>query len=378
MVRVTEPSASASYAHFDALAALNVSGLRELLETGRPAEKVWAAWHLALSLGQEADGALTDAIAEEPTSGVRAHWIIVLFSHGETELVSVLAQHDPSPLVRETAVRYLAPTAGRPTTLALGPALAACMADTAPRVRQTAIRYLAPRPGPELLARVESVASDPDAQVRMAALEYLLAHHSNRGEALGAYTADEDVHVRRRAVAALALRSDEETQWALERLLSEEDEEAREHLTRCVLEAGREGELAQRLAAEAPLMIHEIFAPLARSERRFPWSVMAPLFGACPDSPTLLALCACLETETIPLGSASALIDEATAYYEDEELWLPHLIQITRPLLEALPQEKRASFPALRVLLNDELEAARVQKWGPIATLEALLDLLAE
>ena len=376
MSSMTDSAVVDSYEHYDSLAELDEGALRGLIQRGRPDEKVWAAWRLALVAGGEADGTLTDALAEEPTAGVRAHWIIVLYSHGETDLVSVLAQHDPSPLVRETAVRYLAPTVGRPTTAWLGPTLAACLADSAPRVRQTAVRHLAPSPGPELLARVQGMVQDADAQVRMAALEYLLAHHPTSLEVIGPYAADEDVHVRRRAVGALTSAALEDTDWILDRLVVEVDDAARDQLTETILAAGQEDRLAQHLATHAPLMVHDILAPLARQERRFAWSVLAPLFGACPDSPTLLVLCACLETSTIPLGSATALVDEATAYYENEELWLPHLIQITRPLLDRLPPEKRAGFPALRVLLVDELEAARAQRWGPIDTLEALLELL--
>ena len=363
---------------FEAFRELDDEALRTLIVEGTPSQKVWAAWQLALSSGSGADAALTDAMCDEPTSGVRAHWIIVLFSHGESELVAVLAQHDPSPLVRETAARYLAPTAGRAEAVTIHPALASCLSDAAPRVRQTAVRHLASEPGTALLNRVHQMVADPDAQVRMASLEYLLTHHGQDVQAIGAYVADPDVHVRRRALEAMASIRPPDLSWALERVLVEEDEAARDTLVAALLEANQESALALALSNKAPLAIHDVFAPLARVERRFSWEVMAPLFGACPDSPTLLALCACVETATIPLGSAVALIDEATAYYEGEELWLPHLIQITRPLLETLSDERRAGFPALRALLVDELRAARVQRWGPIETLEALLQLLPE
>ncbi|MDP6944087.1 MAG: hypothetical protein QF464_08065, partial [Myxococcota bacterium] len=146
-----------TYAHYDEVAALDEVSLRELVRGGSSSERVWAAWRLALVVGPPAAGALTDALAEEPTAGVRAHWVIVLFSHGEIELVAVLAQHDPSPLVRETAARYLAPTVGRSTALA--PTLAACLTDIEPRVRQTAVRHLASDPGPELSARVRGMVA---------------------------------------------------------------------------------------------------------------------------------------------------------------------------------------------------------------------------
>ena len=353
-------------------------GCAPCLKGAGPLEKVWAAWHLALVAGASADIALTDAMTDEPTAGVRAHWVIVLFSHGEHDLVAVLARYDPSALVRETAARYLAPIAGRSGVSKLGITLAACLLDRSSRVRQTTVRHLAPAPGEELLARVHGMVDDGDAQVRMAAMEYLLAHHGASMETLSGYTSDPDVHVRRRAVDALASAVVAETDWALERLLVEEDEAARERLTSRLLDAGREADMAQALAKGAPLAIHDVYAPLARAERRSSWTVMAPLFGACPDSPTLLVLCACLDTATTPVGSAVALIDEATAYYEGEELWLPHLIQITQPLLDVLTPERRAGFPALRALLADELVAARAQRWGPIERLEALLAMLPE
>ena len=375
MRSVTEATRKHEFSHYDAVSQLDEQALRALLKDGRPSEKVWAAWHLALVAGAGADPALTDAITDEPTAGVRAHWVIVLFSHQEHDLVAVLAQYDPSALVRETAARYLAPIAHRST---LGVTLAACLTDRSSRVRQTTVRHLSPAPGEGLLSRVFSMVEDGDPQVRMAALEYILAHHSGALKEVRAYASDPDVHVRRRAIDALADSESTETDWALDRLLVETDEAARDRLTSRLLEAGRDAEMAQGLAEGAPLAIHDVFAPLARAERRFPWAVMAPLFGSCPDSPTLLVLCACLDTETIPEGSAVALIDEATAYYEGEELWLPHLIQITRPLLDSLAPERRAGFPALRALLADELVAARAQRWGPIDTLESLLAMLPE
>ena len=375
---MTESAETSEVLSFEALADLDSSELRVLIREGRPVEKVWAAWQLAIVAGRDADPALSDALSEEPSAGVRAHWIIVLYSHGESELVSVLAQHDPSALVRETAVRYLAPSADQPKTPALRPALGACMSDDAPRVRQTTLRHLAAAPGPELLERVYSMSSDPDAQVRMAALNYLLRHHCSAEDSIASYTSDVDVHVRRRAIDALVTPESSSLDWSIERLIVEEDEQARERLLEGVIQAELIDALALKLSLRAPLMVHDVFAPLARRSLRFPWSTMAPLMGVCPDSPTLLVLCACLDASTVSEGAAVALIDEATAYYEGEELWLPHLIQITTPLLKALTTERRAGFPALRALLMDELHAARAQRWGPIDKLEALLSLLEE
>ena len=371
-------TSSRAISDFESLEGLDESALRALIREGKPSEKVWAAWKLALNSKEDAQHTLSDAMTEEPTSGVRAHWVIVLFSQGELELVSVLAQHDPSPLVRETAARYLAPCATRSDPPGLQPALASCLSDKAPRVRQAALKHLCSSPGEALLERVHGMALDPDAQVRMASLTYLLEHHGATLRGAGAYVHDADVHVRRRALSALSASQGTGTSWAMERLLVEEDDEARETLTEHLIEAGEVAQMARLLADKAPLVIHEVFAPLARGERRFAWPVMAPLFGACPDSPTLLVLCACVESASVPMGSAVALIDEATRYYEGEELWLPHLIQITGPLLETLPEERREGFPELRALLVDELHAARAQRWGPIDKLEGLLRLLGE
>ena len=375
---MSEPLSTTKVEAFEALANCEEGELRGLIREGKPAEKVWAAWQLALVAGREADATLSDALSDEPSPGVRAHWVIVLFSHGESELVAVLAEHDPSVLVRETAARYLAPTAGRAESFPIHPALAACLGDTAPRVRQTVVRHLAEEPGEELFSRVLRLSGDGDAQVRMAALEYVLGRHATERTHIAPYSADPDVHVRRRAVEALVAIEADGKGWAIERLLIEEDEQVRSHLVSAVLDAQMGAELAVRLAEKAPLMIHDVYAPLARKEERFPWSTLAPLMGACPDSPTLLVLCACLDPSTISEGAAVALIDEATAYYEGEELWLPHLIQITAPLLNTLSLERRAGFPALRALLVEELQAARAQRWGPIDKLESLLQLLEE
>ena len=132
---------------YDDMRALSEPELRALLDRGRPEERVWALWALALkstAAAPDAGGAQSDAartpdaraaqgpsgttgpeaahrvsatppidIAElvrrpEPDAGVRRNLAVVLAGHGELELLVGLAKRDPAPEVRAAAMQLVA------------------------------------------------------------------------------------------------------------------------------------------------------------------------------------------------------------------------------------------------------------------------------
>jgi hypothetical protein len=90
---------------FDDLRGLDEPALRELLEHGRPEERVWAIWALALRSVANV-GELVHH--EDPDPGVRRNLAIVLAGHGELELLVALAHRDPAPEVRGAAMALVA------------------------------------------------------------------------------------------------------------------------------------------------------------------------------------------------------------------------------------------------------------------------------
>jgi hypothetical protein len=104
---------------FEQVRVLGEPELRELLEHGRPEERVWAIWTLALR-SNDAVGDL--ARRDEPDPGVRRTLAVLLAGHGELDLLVALARRDPAPEVRAAAMQLVARLAldGRlPTALVI-------------------------------------------------------------------------------------------------------------------------------------------------------------------------------------------------------------------------------------------------------------------
>ncbi|HEY5950190.1 MAG TPA: hypothetical protein VIV40_32060 [Kofleriaceae bacterium] len=88
---------------FEDVRELGDAELRALLDAGRPEQRVWAIWALAL---RSADvGELGDRV--EPDAGVRRNLAIVLAGHGQLDLLVALAKRDPAPEVRAAAMQLV-------------------------------------------------------------------------------------------------------------------------------------------------------------------------------------------------------------------------------------------------------------------------------
>ncbi len=91
---------------FDEVRALDDAALRQLLERGRPEQRVWAIWALAQRAGEAAGGLARDQV-HQPDPGVRRTLAVILASHGELDLLIALARHDPAQVVRASALQLV-------------------------------------------------------------------------------------------------------------------------------------------------------------------------------------------------------------------------------------------------------------------------------
>jgi hypothetical protein len=91
---------------FEATAGLEAGALQALLVEGRPEERVWAAWRIALRVG----GAMPEIVAHvagEPSPGVRRALLVILAGHREYDVLVALARHDPAIAVRAHAMQMI-------------------------------------------------------------------------------------------------------------------------------------------------------------------------------------------------------------------------------------------------------------------------------
>jgi hypothetical protein len=82
-----------------------MAALRALLTEGRPEQRVWATW--ALALRHQGVPEMIQRTAVEPDPGVRRTLAVILASHSETDLLVALARHDPALLVRASAMQLV-------------------------------------------------------------------------------------------------------------------------------------------------------------------------------------------------------------------------------------------------------------------------------
>jgi hypothetical protein len=90
---------------FEEVAQLDTEELRALFRRGRPEQRVWVIWALALRTGSVAT--VADTGAGDPDAGVRRTMAVMLAGHGEHELLIELARRDPSRAVRQSAMQLV-------------------------------------------------------------------------------------------------------------------------------------------------------------------------------------------------------------------------------------------------------------------------------
>lgn len=152
---------------FEDVRALAESELKTLLERGRPEERVWAIWALAL---RSANIAELGARAE-PDAGVRRNLAIVLAGHGQHDLLVALAKRDPAPEVRAAAMQLV-------TRMAIDGKLAQALvtervAADGTEVRIAVLGTMFAGAPPWLVGIGERLLDDGDADVRYEAFEAL-------------------------------------------------------------------------------------------------------------------------------------------------------------------------------------------------------------
>jgi hypothetical protein len=90
---------------FEEVARLDAEALRALFRRGRPEQRIWAIWALALKTGGLVG--VADPGAGDPDAGVRRTMAVMLAGHGEHEMVIELARRDPVRAVRQSAMQLV-------------------------------------------------------------------------------------------------------------------------------------------------------------------------------------------------------------------------------------------------------------------------------
>ncbi|HEX4449746.1 MAG TPA: hypothetical protein VH143_02695 [Kofleriaceae bacterium] len=156
---------------YDDVRSLSQRELRAMLERGRPEERVWALWALALASAPNDLGALVRRA--EPDAGVRRNLAVILAGHGELDLLVALATRDPAPEVRAAAMQLVARFAidGKlPASLVVERATA----DGAAAVRIAILGTVFANAPAWLRELARSLLGDPDRDVRYEAFEALV------------------------------------------------------------------------------------------------------------------------------------------------------------------------------------------------------------
>ena len=154
---------------YDDVRGLGDAELHALLDRGRPEERVWAIWALALR-----SAANVDEIAQrsEPDPGVRRNLAVVLAGHGQLDLLVALARRDPAPEVRAAAMQLVARLAADgklPFSIVTERAV-----DDAPEVKIAVLGTMFAGAPPWLVELGELMLGDRDADVRYEAFEALV------------------------------------------------------------------------------------------------------------------------------------------------------------------------------------------------------------
>lgn len=157
---------------FDDVRLLTEPELRALLERGRPEERVWAIWALALRSSDASADIEALGRREEPAPGVRRNLAVVLAGHGHYELLVALAKRDPAPEVRAAAMQLVTRIAidGKLSTAIVTERVTAEGSEVKTAVLGTVFET-AP---PWLVDLAEALLEDGDSEVRYESFEALV------------------------------------------------------------------------------------------------------------------------------------------------------------------------------------------------------------
>ncbi|HUS28534.1 MAG TPA: hypothetical protein VMZ53_08495 [Kofleriaceae bacterium] len=156
---------------FDDVRTLADEELRALLESGRPEQRVWAMWALALRSAHVND--IVDlGTRREPDAGVRRNLAVVLAGHGQIDLLVALAKRDPAPEVRAAAMQLVSRLAIDGKVPAL--LVTERVASDATEVRIAVLGTIFENAPPWLIEVAERLLEDRDNEVRYEAFEAML------------------------------------------------------------------------------------------------------------------------------------------------------------------------------------------------------------
>ena len=153
---------------FEDVRGLTEAELRGLIERGRPEQRVWAIWALALRSADIGDLAQR----REPDAGVRRNLAVVLAGHGQVDLLVALAKRDPAAEVRAAAMQLVC-------RFAIDAKLPHAFVSERVRhdggaVRLAVLGTVFAGAPPWLLELAESLLDDSDGDVRYEAFEALV------------------------------------------------------------------------------------------------------------------------------------------------------------------------------------------------------------
>ena len=159
---------------FEEAAALTREQLQIVLDAGRPEQRVWAIWALAL----RSDGRTGSMAGRAPDAGARRALAVVLAGHGETAALIQLATNDPDVFVRETAMQLV-------TRLAAGGAIGRDVIEEGlardPAIRIAALGAIGKGAPQFLISIAHRLLLDSDPEIAGEAFEALLRLDTREG-----------------------------------------------------------------------------------------------------------------------------------------------------------------------------------------------------
>ncbi len=168
----------ATYDSYAAVRDLDHGALRRLLTDGDRAERVWAAWALTAILGRQAAPDILASGDVSRSAGTRRQLLVILAGLGERLIIRILAEGDPSSVVRASSCRYLLQTCqtGDGQTAKF---LRFCLfTDPAAEVRDEILKSAALDLLGLGIAELVSLAHDPSEQVRGRVVSLLRERYS--------------------------------------------------------------------------------------------------------------------------------------------------------------------------------------------------------